>query len=210
MGKKAKHICKYCKREFSGRKKVYCSTECYMNSKMSGATLTCKNCGNQFYAAANWVRKEKGFCSAKCYFEYRWGDSHFETRKCAFCGKEFDCFASDRKVCCSKRCSILHRSEFNQGENSRFWRGGKMAPYHKEWRTFRRLALERDGYKCAVCGSDDRLQVHHIIPYRYSHDHNLTNLITLCRSCHSKEEYKVNKASRKALEDGRQKKLLSL
>jgi 5-methylcytosine-specific restriction endonuclease McrA len=82
------------------------------------------------------------------------------------------------------------------------WRGGKTAPYHKDWRQKRRQALERDRYKCTLCGKTERLNVHHIIPYRYCHSHALDNLITLCRSCHSCEEFKINGVIQKALADG--------
>lgn len=82
-----------------------------------------------------------------------------------------------------------------------------MAPYNQEWKTIRRLAVERDGAKCALCGSTDRIQVHHIVPYRYSHSHDLENLVTLCRSCHSKEEYKANPKTVEVLKAGRELRL---
>jgi 5-methylcytosine-specific restriction endonuclease McrA len=56
-----------------------------------------------------------------------------------------------------------------------------------------------------LCDSVKILNVHHKIPYRYSKSHALENLITLCRSCHSKEELLVNKEFAAALVSGRQK-----
>jgi 5-methylcytosine-specific restriction endonuclease McrA len=50
-----------------------------------------------------------------------------------------------------------------------------------------------------LCSSTDRIQVHHIDPYRYSKSHALSNLMTLCRRCHSKEELKINQRSRAGL-----------
>lgn len=59
--------------------------------------------------------------------------------------------------------------------------------YPPEWPVARLLALVRDGFRC-ICGSDGavgkckRPDVHHI-----DHDKSncaLTNLITLCKSCH--------------------------
>lgn len=50
--------------------------------------------------------------------------------------------------------------------------------------------LHRDNYKCKLCGNkntvENPLQVHHIIPIsRQIKDHaNLSNLITLCSTCH--------------------------
>lgn len=193
--------CLACKKDFIAKhsKVKYCSIQCRAIGRKSGKVKTCPNCNKEYYVILSQV--EKGilkYCSQECYFQSRWGDSHFEIRQCKFCQKEYQCFVSDQRVTCSKRCSKLYRSQQNQGEKSRFWRGGKVAPYHTEWKTYRRLALERDGYKCTRCGGTDRIQVHHINPYRYSQSHELSNLTTLCRSCHSSEEYKVNKLTRDA------------
>lgn len=54
---------------------------------------------------------------------------------------------------------------------------------------------------CRDCGktpSQNRraLDVHHIVPYRLSHDNSMENLIALCRSCHTKAEHKVQTHSR--------------
>ncbi len=55
------------------------------------------------------------------------------------------------------------------------------------------LIIERDNEKCAQCDSSDELTIHHIIPKQRNMARRLppfgrsvpTNLITLCRSCHS-------------------------
>lgn len=52
--------------------------------------------------------------------------------------------------------------------------------------------LERDGFKCVMCGSTDRLQVHHKDGNgrnkpKEQQNHDLDNLITLCAVCHIKE-----------------------
>lgn len=44
--------------------------------------------------------------------------------------------------------------------------------------------LLRDNYECHVCYCDTKLEVHHIIPRRMGGDHDESNLITLCSSCH--------------------------
>jgi 5-methylcytosine-specific restriction endonuclease McrA len=44
----------------------------------------------------------------------------------------------------------------------------------------RRLALERDGYRCTARG----FQVHHLHERQHGGKHDLTNLVTLCRRCH--------------------------
>lgn len=53
----------------------------------------------------------------------------------------------------------------------------------------------RDGFKCMHCGCDDvgRLQAHHIVPWEQNVELRfvLENGITLCRSCHTKEERRM-------------------
>lgn len=52
------------------------------------------------------------------------------------------------------------------------------------WTACRNLVLERDGYKCRICGSDKGLEVHHILPRKLGGTDHPENLITLCRKCH--------------------------
>ena len=42
----------------------------------------------------------------------------------------------------------------------------------------------RDSYKCVKCGSDDNLEVHHILPRSKGGRDNPRNMVTLCRNCH--------------------------
>ena len=56
------------------------------------------------------------------------------------------------------------------------------------WRRVRRLAVERDGHRCVLCGSGDHPHVDHIDGQGLDGPHafELSNLRTLCRSCHSR------------------------
>lgn len=87
-------------------------------------------------------------------------------------------------------------SESQQGENNSMY--GVVGPDHPSWnpereyhgtRANRDMARERDDYTCQDCGitdeeyhNDIQLDVHHID--RDPHNHDLDNLVTLCRSCH--------------------------
>ena len=57
-------------------------------------------------------------------------------------------------------------------------------------RKLRMRVLERDGFRCVVCGRRPRdhidleLHVHHLIPWRLSGPTALDNLVTLCGTCH--------------------------
>lgn len=54
-----------------------------------------------------------------------------------------------------------------------------------------RTCLDRDDWKCQRCGSTSKLLVHHIDNSRVTHgqyqmNNELSNLLTLCRPCHSR------------------------
>ena len=46
--------------------------------------------------------------------------------------------------------------------------------------------LERDGWRCQVCGSRQNLHVHHKQLRSQQGEDEESNLITLCASCHGK------------------------
>ena len=61
----------------------------------------------------------------------------------------------------------------------------------KEWRKMRTFIINRDKFTCQKCKKVMKkkcLQVHHIIPYRICGNNEADNLISLCKSCHSKVE----------------------
>jgi DEAD/DEAH box helicase domain-containing protein len=75
--------------------------------------------------------------------------------------------------------------------------------YGPNWRAQRDAARARDGYRCRACGAPERNgrqhDVHHVTPFRsfghvpgaddlYRLANQLTNLITLCSSCHRRAE----------------------
>lgn len=81
----------------------------------------------------------------------------------------------------------------NSGENNPFWQGGSsFKPYTKEFnRKLKKQIKERDNYTCQECSNQfkgkNQLDVHHI-------DYNKKNskpenLITLCKSCHTKTKF---------------------
>jgi|SRR5215203_861333 len=53
----------------------------------------------------------------------------------------------------------------------------------REWQVIRNRMLRRAGYRCQLCESRDRLNVHHRT-YANFGDERLEDLIVLCRSCH--------------------------
>lgn len=54
-----------------------------------------------------------------------------------------------------------------------------------EWRTKRQEALTVHGTKCGVCGSTDRLEVHHLHYRTLFRESARDDLRVLCRDCHA-------------------------
>jgi 5-methylcytosine-specific restriction endonuclease McrA len=52
------------------------------------------------------------------------------------------------------------------------------------YRDLHRQVLERDGWRCQVCGRMQHLQVHHLKLRSQSGGDVEQNLITLCAACH--------------------------
>ena len=61
----------------------------------------------------------------------------------------------------------------------------RFAKRSPEWKTVRKLHLEREGC-CQACNKISKLEVHHIIPVHKDRTLELdpSNLITLCDRCH--------------------------
>jgi len=77
----------------------------------------------------------------------------------------------------------------HSGEKCYFWKGGiSFEPYSIDWtKTLKKSIRERDKYTCRLCGKEQEdiiFAVHHIDYNKKNCNPN--NLITLCRSCHSK------------------------
>ena len=65
-----------------------------------------------------------------------------------------------------------------------------------EWQKKRTERLKIDNFKCAVCGRPMDLQVHHLNYDNVGHENIYTDLITLCKYCHTdiENEKKAYKA----------------
>jgi hypothetical protein len=83
-------------------------------------------------------------------------------------------------------------------EGHYLWKGGKKPALisdrtcEKSWGSTRLAVLERDGCSCQNCGTmDGFIDVHHIIPWKETHDDSMENLTTLCRACHRREDIRI-------------------
>ena len=65
------------------------------------------------------------------------------------------------------------------------WRRGKPMQRRPIPVAIRASVMERDGFACVECGSDQRLSLDHIWPYSKGGRDTLENLRVLCQSCNS-------------------------
>lgn len=213
---KIKQICQICNKEFEiapsvikkGQGKI-CSNKCKVEwQKRYKIKLKCKTCGEKYQNSFSKSINNRGkFCSRKCYGNWRskyrkgknnpnWKGGKIKTI-CKTCGKilyRMLCQIKDSGNFCSYGCSAKSR----KGKNSHYWKGGISKGYQKhlierQWDKIRKQIYKRDNYRCKICGVFNiRLNAHHIIPWRISHDDNLNNLITTCNKCHRKLEARWN------------------
>ena len=91
-----------------------------------------------------------------------------------------------------------------RGEKSHLWKGGKIKDEALrlqgwQWRYRRKECYARDNWTCQDCGvhctsrGKTKIQAHHIVSRRNGGSDDLTNLVTLCISCHHKREWTERK-----------------
>lgn len=61
-----------------------------------------------------------------------------------------------------------------------------------DWKIRRECRLQMDGFECALCGSSEKLNVHHKHYHNIFHEDVRRDLITLCQRCHSAYHGKGN------------------
>ncbi len=131
---------------------------------------------------------------------YNWKGGELK-RNCIICNKEFYIKPShikrNRGKFCSQKCNSINQKNSFKGKNNPAWRGGFSKTYQenrteRQWNRIRKEVYKRDNWTCQICRKHCHkdIQCHHIIPYRISLNDNQENLITLCKSCHIKEELK--------------------
>ena len=213
---KRKFCCRQCGTEYAAKQRIctcltcgkkfvknytakgsFCSPDCYHKSMVGqdrggGVELVCEICGNPFKVDKDRANTAK-VCSFACAGKLRATD---DKRTCIHCGKEFKVWKARKNSArfCSRKC----QGEHYRGDGSPCWKGGRFPYYGKSWNDQRKAARKRDGYRCQYCGITQKklgrqLDVHHIIPRsEFNGDeakaNALSNLISLCKSCHRKAE----------------------
>jgi RNA-directed DNA polymerase len=76
----------------------------------------------------------------------------------------------------------------------RAWDGSDR--YGENWSEARETVRQRDGNRCQLCGSEQRVEVHHIRKHHRHAEHNPARLIALCAACHRQQRDPQSQASR--------------
>jgi len=127
------------------------------------------------------------------------GEQHVKVQCCS-CGRRFRvptwyAEAKLRLRFCGRACREAWEREVDGQDRVRL--GGRPARRGGNWAVQASRARGRDGYRCRVCGATEedlgrQLDVHHVMPYRLlgssPEANNLSNLISVCPSCHKKLE----------------------
>jgi 5-methylcytosine-specific restriction endonuclease McrA len=114
-------------------------------------------------------------------------------RICKICNKEkdlnlFPSFMTKGKYRSYRRDCTECRNE--RRRKGRIYTDRRDGYKHKQWT---KEVLERDGYKCQVCGSFESLIAHHIVEWDDSLElrFELSNGQTLCRGCHMRHHQSI-------------------
>jgi len=140
----------------------------------------CPVCGTIFYEWPSQLRRTCG--NRDCYIEWQRlttaarGVNHVAVT-CANCGRELHLFPSQVKQrnYCNRLC--LAKDNPKNGSSNGNWRGGR-------WRFLKEQTMQRDGYRCVICGFDHVVDVHHITARADGGTNDFSNLITLCPNHH--------------------------
>ncbi|QGH72318.1 MAG: NinG protein [Podoviridae sp. ctg2L5] len=110
-------------------------------------------------------------------------------RLCDYCKGEFTPdWRHNFQRFCSLKCRLKNRDRKREYQNNKEEIKKRWKDYRDRVRfgkkgkgLLRRQALKRDNNQCQLCGSKDKIVVHHC---KYPAD-SLKWLLTLCRSCHA-------------------------
>lgn len=167
------------------------------NKKERGESVIveCANCKKGFLIHNYRVGKSgKNYCSREC-------RKTAKIIQCDWCNKDIKRVPAqiEKHNFCSRSCMGKYQTKNYSGENSKHWLGDYKKYYGVNWKHQRNLARARDQYKCQVCGVEEtnkQHDVHHKKAFavfgieNYKEANDLSNLVTLCNSCHSKIEPK--------------------
>ena len=189
----ARPICPICHQKPRLRWLQTCSKRCgyELRKRKSRDPIKCARCGREFWPKRQ-ARGWEKHCSWRCLHEAM--REHKTRIKCLRCGAiVLRTPATVRRVkhhFCSNGCA----KAYLRGPNSPHYRGESDPNRGGQWRRLAEEIRKRDGYCCQRCTrtqaeNGQKLSVDHIVPWRTFADkteaNHPTNLVSLCRGCHS-------------------------
>lgn len=156
----------------------------------------CEVCNKGFDIYASSLRSSNAsgrFCSRACYTEFKrtlTKTKHHRYNKvdttCSYCGTNIQVIPARIKLYsnhyCSNECRHNGHIGVYAGIANPNWRGGHIQR-KGNFSTIKTIHFNKIQF-CAMCGTTKRIQIHHIIPFRYTQDNSLSNLIPLCVAHH--------------------------
>lgn len=187
-------------------------------TKKKAILVNCSYCQSELEKTPLAIAQHKNvFCNKECYSAWQSKNMRGENNPmynridsiCDNCGTPLSIvpFMAENynKHFCDTKCMGEWQSKHKIGQNHPLWKGGWEEYYGPNWNQQRRAARQRDNCKCQGCRVSEKklgreLDVHHIIPFRefgyivgendnYLEANALSNLISLCSSCHKRAEH---------------------
>ncbi len=157
--------------------------------RKNGTQKTCEQCHQPYLAMDDRQNRPSRYCSRACRDE---AQRTLVDLTCRQCGKLFRRkaymaeWSQDRGPFCSFDCYGLWQSQNTRGEANPNFRPESPRRGSGQWERNRLIVLKRDGRRCTICGSTNRLHVHHRRDWDQNDPstHELDNLVTVCASCH--------------------------
>lgn len=202
-------VCAYCNKEFKGRKRKYCSKECYRNADKDNKRIQyigkretkCSFCGKPL------PKYKTRYCSSECAtrgYNFSKGlitHSEILTKKCVICGATFQTWRN-KQSCCSTKCQKERELQLSQAHEKRY----KGITVDKNI-NLKSLA-NRDHNQCQICGlfvdwedkyitngrtvcGDMYPSIDHILPVSKGGLHAWSNIQLAHRICNMRKSNKV-------------------
>jgi hypothetical protein len=169
---------------------------CISLNKKEPVKISCAMCGKIFNVIPSRAKTAK-YCSRGCQYKSRIGAHRTEEDKKRISLKLKGIKHTPQAIENYKKASVerwkndSYRKSRTK-ENHFNWKGGtSFEPYPQNWdRKLKDFIRKRDNNMCQICNKkcdNEILSVHHIDYNKFNCQPN--NLISLCRSCHTKTNY---------------------
>ena len=209
-------VCNNGFQKFKGKNKITCSEQCSKKNdvkrrnirlreigKITDVIKNCKICGDGFKTTEKYC---KNTCSLKCKkinlkqinleFCRKRDGIVSKTITCKICHKEFTSTRKEGQIlCCSETCQYRYRLKWNNDHITRIGKANNLDCTEYRFANVVWVKCVRHvlGSKCVICGSDYKLNIHHIFYKKHYPQLSLieNNGIPLCKEHHN-EVHRLN------------------